>query len=50
MLFVLEDDVDVYNYADDNSFVCSSYDYDYVNLDKFQCIVFGRNKNLLVLI
>ena len=26
MLFILEDDVDVYNYADDNTFVCSGYD------------------------
>ena len=26
MLFILEDDVDVYDYADDNTFVCSGYD------------------------
>ena len=30
MLFILEDDVDVYNYADDNTFVCSGYDYESV--------------------
>ena len=30
MLFILDDDVDIYNYADDNTFVCSGYDYDSV--------------------
>ena len=27
MLFILDDDVDIYNYADDNTFVCSRYDF-----------------------
>ena len=30
MLFILEDNVDIYNYADDNTFVCSGYDYESV--------------------
>ena len=38
MLFILDDDVDIYNYADDNTFVCSGYDYDSVkdNLRSFK--------------
>ena len=28
MLYILDNDVDIYNYADDNSLVCSGYDYD----------------------
>ena len=27
-LNILDNDVDIYNYADDNSLVCSGYDYD----------------------
>ena len=30
MPFVLEDDIDIYNYADDNTFVSSGYDYESV--------------------
>ena len=30
MLFILDNDVDIYNYADDNTFVCSGYDYESV--------------------
>jgi len=33
MLFVLEDYIDVYNYADDNTFVCSGYDYESVKIN-----------------
>ena len=29
MLFILDVDVDIYNYADDNTFVCSGYDHHY---------------------
>ena len=28
MLYVLDNDADIYKYADDNSLVCSGYDYD----------------------
>ena len=30
MMFILDDDIDIYNYADDNSLLCSGSDYENV--------------------
>ena len=52
MLFILDDDVDIYNYADDNTFVCSGYDYDSVKHTLLQnvnnVISWFKNNNLKV--
>ena len=52
MLFILGDDVDIYNYADDNNFVCSGYDYDSVKHTLLQnvstVICWFKNNNMKV--
>ena len=30
MMFILDDDINIYNYADDNSLLCSGSDYENV--------------------
>ena len=52
MLFILDDDVDIYKYADDNTFVCSGYDYESVKHTLLQSvnnvISWFKNNNIKV--
>ena len=52
MLFILDDDVDIYNYADDNTYVCSGSDYDSVKHTLLQnvnnVISWFKNNNMKV--
>ena len=45
MLFILNGDVDIYNYADDNTFVCSGYDYDSVKHTHVNNVISWFNNN-----